>query len=367
MNAGLNATFTRRFPGGAEISVDSLHLAPDSGVTILFGASGAGKTTILRCLAGWDAPDAGRIEFGGEVWCDVSLRKFLQPQHRRVGFVPQDYLLFPHLTVAANVAFGLPKSRGAERQATLDKTLHWLGLANLTARLPHELSGGQQQRVALARAVACAPRLLLLDEPLAALDAPSRQRLRGELRRWLQELRLPTVVVTHDRTEALALGDRIVVLDQGRIQQVGPVGAAFNRPANLAVANILGTETVAAGCVVAQRDGVATVRVGECELVALAGDLPSDAMAVHVCIRAEDVVLTRDRAAVTSVRNRLSATVVAVHPELPLVRVELDCGFLLRALITRPALEELGLRPGDQIGAWVKAPHVHLIAAGRAA
>jgi molybdate transport system ATP-binding protein len=343
--------------------VDSLHVALDSGVTVLFGASGSGKTTVLRCLAGLDAPSTGRIELGGKVWCDCALGKFVQPEHRRVGFVPQDYLLFPHLTVAQNIAYGLHKLSNAERRDTVERTILWLGLDGLSARLPSELSGGQQQRVALARAVACSPQLLLLDEPLSALDAPSRQRLRTELRHWLAQLRLPTLLVTHDRTEALALGHQIVVLDQGRIQQAGPVAEVFNRPAKVTLARIFGMETVVSGQIVARADGLATARIGTVTLQAVANDLPADATSVHVCIRAEDVVLTRDAGGASSPRNQLPAMVVSVHPELPLARVELDCGFPLKALITRQALEQLNVRPGERLSVWVKAPHVHLIAA----
>lgn len=363
MTSGLTASFTRGFPDGPEICVESLRVALDSGVTVLFGASGSGKTTILRCLAGLDAPSTGGIELGGEVWCDCALGKFVRPEHRRVGFMPQDYLLFPHLTVAENIAYGLPKLSTAERRAAVEKTIRWLGLDGLAARLPHELSGGQQQRVALARAVACSPQLLLLDEPLSALDAPSRHRLRSELRHWLGELSLPTLLVTHDRTEALALGNQIVVLDQGRIQQAGPVTEVFNRPANLTVARILGMETVVAGRVAARTEGMVTVSIGSVKLLSLAEDLPSDAVAVHACIRAEDVLLTRDAAATGSARNRIPGRVVSAHHDSPLTRVQLDCGFPLKALITRQALEELNLRTNDPIVAWVKAKHVHLIPA----
>jgi molybdate transport system ATP-binding protein len=236
-------------------------------------------------------------------------------------------------------------------------------LRGLAARRPGQLSGGQQQRVALARALVCRPRLLLLDEPLSALDAGLRGALRAELRQQLAACGIPVFVVTHDRTEALVLGDEIVVMSAGAVQQSGPVLEVFNRPANLAAAKILGMETVVAGRVMQRAEGMVTVAISGVKLLALADDLPADATDAHVCIRAEDVVLTRDAGAASSARNRIAATVVSVHRELPLARVELDCGFPLKALITRQALEELNLQPGTPLSVWVKAPHVHLIAA----
>jgi molybdate transport system ATP-binding protein len=359
----LTASFTRRFPGGAVVRGDLRLAAGGARVAVLFGPSGCGKTTVLRCLAGLEQPDEGSIEFGPETWYDAGRRVFVSPQQRGVGFVSQDFALFPHLTVAGNIGFGLhrlPAADGAER---VGEALERFGLRGLEDRRPRQLSGGQQQRVALARALVCRPRLLLLDEPLSALDAGLRGDLRAELRRQLAACGVPVVLVTHDRTEALVLGDEIAVMSDGAVRQSGPVSEVFNRPADLAVARIVGVETAVSGRLVDRAEGMATVAIGGVQLRALAADLPAGATAVHVCIRAEDVVLTRDAGAVSSARNRLPARVTAVHPDAPLVRVELDCGFPLKALITRQALEELGLRPGERLVAWVKAPHVHLIAA----
>ena len=342
--------------------MDDLRLdAGRFGVAVLFGASGSGKTTILKCLAGLERPDEGRIAFGDEPWSDADDGVFLKPQGRRIGYVPQDFALFPHLTVAANIAFGLHALAGAERKSRVSETMELLELAGLESRLPHELSGGQQQRVALARAVVTRPRLLLLDEPLSALDTPTRQRLRGELRALLARLQIPTLLVTHDRFEALAFGDEIIVIDQGRILQRGAVNDVFNRPASLAVAGIVGTETVLNGRILRQADGLATVAVGDVPLTALVESLSPEAAEVHVCIRAEDVILVKDGGAQASARNRLAATVRALVAEGPLVRIELDCGFPLKALLTRQACEELAVQPGARLVAMIKAPHIHLI------
>jgi len=365
-NEIITATFRKQFPGGAEIVVENVCIG--GGITVLFGASGSGKTTVLRCLAGLETPDEGEIKFGGEVCFRKSGKRkakgedvFLPPRKRGIGFVPQDYALFPHLTVAGNVCYGLNELPAAERAARVLETLNWLGLDGLEHRLPRELSGGQQQRVALARAVVRRPKLLLLDEPLAALDTPTRLRLRGELRQLLRQLGLPTILVTHDRFEALALGDDVVVLHDGRNVQQGAVPEVFSRPVNLAVAEITAVETIQSGQILETRDGLATVAVGDARLIALAGDLPPAAREVYVCIRAEDVILMRADSVQSSPRNRLAATVLALVREGSLVRVNLDCGFPLTALLTQPACEELALQEGTQLVALVKAPQIHLI------
>ena len=197
----LEADFERSYASGQSVQA-ALHRSVDEfSVTALIGTSGCGKTTVLRCLAGLDQPQRGRVSFGDEVWFDVSRRINLRPQERGIGYLFQEYALFPHLTVFDNIAFGLDRSpRAAVRQRVGD-LMAVLQLAGLDGRFPHELSGGQQQRVALARTVAPRPRLLLLDEPLSALDSPTRAELRGELRRLLAEWGIPTMVVTHDPAE----------------------------------------------------------------------------------------------------------------------------------------------------------------------
>ncbi|MEI8288252.1 MAG: ABC transporter ATP-binding protein [Verrucomicrobiota bacterium] len=358
-NPLLTATFRKQFPGGPEILAEDFCIG--SGITVLFGASGSGKTTMLRCLAGLEIPDEGKIMFGHETWYQKSGNILLPPRNRGVGFVPQDYALFPHLTVGGNVSYGLNELFLAERASRVAETLRWLGLDGLDHRLPHELSGGQQQRVALARVVARRPKLLLLDEPLAALDAPTRLRLRGELRQLLRQLGIPTILVTHDRFEALALGDQLVVMADSRIQQAGTVAEVFNRPANLAVAHMAGTETVLPARVLKVVDGIVTAAVGDVKLVAVAADFPADAPEAHVCIRAEDVMLVADALPEASARNRFSATVVAVERDGPLLRVELDCGFPLKALLTPQAAAEMKIQPRAAVGVLIKAPHIHLI------
>jgi molybdate transport system ATP-binding protein len=354
----------KTFPGRPGIEC-TLELPADGTVTVLFGPSGAGKTTILRCLAGLERPDRGTIRFRDETWFDSAGAIDVPPQKRRVGLLFQDYALFPHLTVAANVAYGLTSLGAADRRRRVAETVAMLRLDGFAERRPAELSGGERQRVALARALAPHPRVLLLDEPLSALDAPTRESVRSDLRRLLTGLSRPTLLVTHDRIDALALGDRIAVISEGRLRQVGAIEDVFSRPADLGVAHAVGVESVLHARVVDRpSDGLVTVQVGPAALTAVdPGGLEG---AVFACIRAEDVVLERGPTGQVSARNRLEGTVTSVTPEGPLVRIRLDCGFALSALVTRQACRDLGIVEGEVLTAFVKTPSVHLIARGAA-
>jgi molybdate transport system ATP-binding protein len=237
-----------------------------------------------------------------------------------------------------------------------------LGIADLESRLPRALSGGEAQRVAVARALAPQPRLMLLDEPFASLDAPARTRLRREVRSLLQRTGVPAVLVTHDRIEALAMGDQIAVMTRGAVRQVGGVSDVFSRPIDADVATSLGVESVLPARIIGSAGGLSSVAVGGVVLqVAERETMPAGAE-VYACIRAEDVTLEVQSPEQASTRNHLEARVVAIMPEGPIDRVSLDCGFPLDALITRRAREELNLRPGTSITAAIKATSVHLVA-----
>lgn len=362
----LSVELERRFRRGPTIGARfELDLA-EARTLVLFGPSGAGKTTVLRCLAGLDSPTVGRIAFAGEAWFDARRGVDLSPQRRRVGYLPQGLGLFPHLDVRANIAFGMVDSTPTERRQRADELIELFGLAELADRRPAQLSGGQQQRVALGRALAHSPRLLLLDEPLSALDAPLRQALRGELRRLLVESRIPSLVVTHDRDEALALGDMVGVMIDGRLVQIGTALDVFDRPANEEVARVVGVDSVLPAVVDQADEGLLVLDVGGAALTAV-GDYPPGSR-VLLSIRAEDVTLLAEpmgteagAASGMSARNRLGGRVVSLEPAGALVRVHLDCGFPLVAAVTRPAVEELGLHPGALVAALVKAPAVHVI------
>ncbi len=386
----LRVEIERRFRGGPLITA-AFELDTSAGERlVLFGPSGAGKTTILRCLAGLERPDAGRINLGAEVWFDAATGRSLPPQRRRVGYLPQGLALFPHLDVAGNVAFGAVGLEGRERARRVAELLERFELRGLERRRPAELSGGQRQRVALARALAASPRLLLLDEPLSALDAPTRERLRLELRDLLAASGVSAIIVTHDRTEALVLGQRVAVLVGGALRQIGPTLEVFDRPADAAVAQVTGVETVLEGVVVGAAEGLLTVDVGGPQLavvewggteVAGAAGVAAGTMGrattgtvgarVLLTIRAEDVALTSSRddpgrqTRGTSARNRLLGRVVALEPVGPVVRVVLDCeGVRLFAAVTRPAVADLALAPGQAVEADIKATAIGLIPIG---
>src|SRR6266568_3323988 len=364
--AELTAEFEKHFPDGPVVQVALRRPADAFSLTVLFGPSGSGKSTTLRCLAGLERPERGSIRFGDKIWFDAVRGIFLPPQRRRIGYLFQDNALFPHLRVVQNIGYGLGKIAAAERRQRIEEITTLLGLAGLEDRYPRQLSGGQQQRVALARALVCRPRLLLLDEPLSALDAPTREHLRRQLRHWLVELRMSTILVTHDRIEALALGDHLVVFEAGRVRQSGSVQQVFSAPVDRAVARIVGVDTIERGMVVQVVDGLATIQVGPKRLIALAprGRNAGRDGEVYVCIRAEDVMLEKRVANLSqsSARNHLLGHIRSVDREGPMMRVDLDCGFPLKALVTNQAYQDMELRERDEIVAVVKAPAIHLIA-----
>jgi molybdate transport system ATP-binding protein len=235
----IEVALRKTWPG---FTLDVAWQAGDEVVT-LFGPSGAGKSLTLQCLAGLTRPDAGRVVVNGRVFDDTAGGIHLPPQARRLGYVFQGYALFPHLTVAENVAFGLRGRPEPERRRRTAEVLAQMALEELAGRYPQELSGGQQQRVALGRAVAPDPAVLLLDEPLSALDAPLRRQLREELRALIVGLRRTVVLVTHDLGEAYQLGDRLILYEAGRVVQAG-------RPASETVARLIGLRNVVRGTVV---------------------------------------------------------------------------------------------------------------------
>ncbi len=241
MTSRLEVAIRKSLPG---FTLDVEWSAGD-GVAALFGPSGAGKTLTLQCLAGLVRPDAGRIVVDGQVLFDSVAGIDVRPQRRRVGYVFQGYALFPHLTVRGNVGFGL-RDR-VERRRREDEVLARLGIEAFAERYPRELSGGQRQRVALGRALATDPALLLLDEPLSALDLPLRQALRDELRGVLTDWGIAAVLVTHDLTEAYRLGDRIVVYEEGRVIQAAPRAELLWQPSSRSVARIMGIRNLVQG------------------------------------------------------------------------------------------------------------------------
>jgi molybdate transport system ATP-binding protein len=343
----LIADIDKQFDGGPRVEA-SIRIPDAASTTILFGPSGAGKSTVLRCIAGLEKLTAGRIVFDGHDWTKTP------PQKRSIGFLFQEFALFPHLRVRDNIAYAMKHSTGVVEQVA-----SMLRVNDLLDRWPSELSGGQQQRVALARVLARKPRLLLLDEPLSALDAATRDHVRAELAHLLQSVGIPAIVVTHDWVDALTLGGQMLVMSGGRVLQTGPPQEVFTRPQHREVAAAVGVETVVAGRLQSREAGTALLQVGSGHLVA--ADPGGEEMDFYVCIRGEDVTLEKGRAEQSSARNHLRGTVAEIVPAGVLTKVVVDAGFQLVALVTRQAVADLELVKGAQVFAVFKASAVHLI------
>lgn len=276
--AGLTKSF------GEVRAVDNFTLTVLRGeILALLGPSGCGKTTVLRLIAGFEEPDAGRVEIGERVVADTGV--FVPPERRRVGMVFQSYALFPHMTVAENVAYGL--RRREDRAARVREVLDLVGLRGLASRYPHELSGGQQQRVALARALAPGPEVLLLDEPFSNLDAGLRMQMREDVRDILKASGTTAVFVTHDQEEALFMGDRVAIVNAGRLEQVGTPEDVYQTPASRFVAEFMGHTGFMPGFV--RAEGLET----ELGFLSQRVLLPPGAQ-VEVLVRPDDVSLHPD-------------------------------------------------------------------------
>src|SRR5689334_14252062 len=283
MADALIANFSKSFPGGTAIRGELNQPADGHSITVLFGPSGCGKTTILRCLAGLERPDQGTILFGEETWFDASRGICLPPQQRRVGFVFQDYALFPHLTVAGNVGFGLHRVSAAERTSRVQDVLRQVGMSDYARAYPHQLSGGMQQRVALARALAPRPRVMLLDEPFSGLDTRLREQIRDDALHVLKSSGTATLMVTHDPEEAMFMADRLAIMRAGRLEQQGSPVDVYSRPETAFVAAFFGQVNEFRGVVAG---GAVATPLGSLEAARLA-----DRTAVDVLVRPEELLL----------------------------------------------------------------------------
>jgi molybdate transport system ATP-binding protein len=330
-----------------------------SPITVIFGPSGSGKTSLLDLVAGLRRVESAFIQLDDEVLTDAGNRIFVPTRRRGIGYVPQDLALFPHLSVRQNLLYG--HQPYGNNRFTFDHIVDLLEIRPLVHRGVTQLSGGEKQRVALARALLTSPRLLLLDEPLANLDMQLKAKILPYLARIRDEFHIPMLYVTHDRFETLSLADEMVVLINGRVAQNGLVQEVFSHPTDLDVAGILTVETIQPGRIVKTADDLVTVAVGNALLSAVEPNLPSGTTGVHVCIRADDVILLKGADTPSSPRNQLPATVHSIAREGSMIRIDLDCGFPLIAFLTKQACEELALTEGDRVFALIKAPHIHLI------
>jgi molybdate transport system ATP-binding protein len=333
----------------------SFAAAPGQVVGVL-GPNGAGKTTLLGAVAGLTPVSAGRITLAGQVMDDASTGEFVETARRPIGFVFQNYRLFPHLSVADNVAFS-PRARGMGRQAARSAAGDWLarlGLTDLADRKPGQLSGGQAQRVALARALGGKPGLLLLDEPLSALDAGTRLDVQAELKRHLAEFAGPSLLVTHDPLEALVLADRLLVLEQGRIVQEGTPAHVARRPATEYVAKLVGLNLYAG-----HADGATVALASGGSFVIPDRGQHGD---VLVAVRPSSIVVSTQQPVAGSARNAWPARVVGLTLLADRVRLDIDGQPPALADITPAAVADLSLAAGTEVWLTVKATDLEVYA-----
>jgi len=343
-----------------DFSLDLDVQLPGRGVTALYGQSGSGKTTCLRCMAGLERPSQGFIEVNGEVWQDTDRGVFVPPHQRALGYVFQEASLFAHLSVRANLAFGLKRIAPAQRRVGMEQASELLGVGHLLDRHPQHLSGGERQRIGIARALLTSPRLLLMDEPLASLDTRRKNEILPYLQRLHDELDIPVLYVSHSQDEVARLADHIVLLDNGRALASGPIGETLAR---LDLPLALGDD---AGVVIQGRVSgydpayqLLTLTLPESQLnMRVAHTSLAVGQALRFKVQARDVSLSLANDAQTSILNRLPVTVIselaADNAAHVLIRLE-AAGTPLLARITRYSRDQLGLYPGQQLWAQIKA------------
>ena len=334
-------------------------------ILTLFGPSGAGKTTLLRAIAGLLQPREGHIEVGGQVVYDGEQGIFVPPHRRRVGLLTQGYHLFPHLTVAGNIGYGLINWEPQARRHRVDELMELFQLAELAERRPHQISGGQQQRAALARALAPQPALMLLDEPFNSLDIELRRSLRSELRTRLREAGAPAIMVTHDIEEAISMADTVQVINNGVVEAAGAPLEVLGQPGHGRVARLVGVENLLGLTVrsVHPQDGtmVCADADGALQLEVPLSDVAGGSR-VTVGIRASDIILADTEPRGSSARNRLPGMVSEIELRPPGYQVTLACGAVdLKCHITGTSLNEMGIATGDSLWAVFKASSCFLV------
>jgi len=365
ISADLEIRIRKRFPNPEGSFNLNVHFRALAGFTILFGASGAGKTTLLDCIAGLSDPDDGRIAVGGDGLYDSEKKRNVAAWKRRIGYVQQDLALFPHLTAEENVAYGLRTLSATERKASSREMLDLFRIDHLRDRRPAQISGGERQRVALARALVTEPRALLLDEPLAALDRPTKSALVGDLRQWNQHHRVPILFVTHNGEEVFALGDEVIVLDAGRIVAQGQPHEVMRAPRLETVAHLSGFENIFDATVLALHEdrGTMTCKLGggevELETPLVRAEVGSR---LRVGIRAGDLLLATKKPRGLSARNVLPGTSRRVEQRDVIVSAMVDCGGAeFEVHLTLAARDDLELGPGKAVWVVVKTHSCHLM------
>jgi molybdate transport system ATP-binding protein len=370
--------FERRHSGTPSFLLDvAFEVAP--GITIMFGPSGAGKSTVLDCIAGLVRPDDGSIATGTDILFDAASNVNLPSQRRRVAYMFQKAALFPHMTVEQNVAYGLAKLSGAERASRVQQILAAMHIEGLRRRKPREISGGEAQRVALARSLVTLPRVLLLDEPLAGLDALLKSAIVDDLRAWNSAQGIPILYVTHNRDEVDALGEQVVALDHGRIIGAGTASNVLDAPRRLRLAQAAGFENLLSGEVMDIREdqgvmrvrlnsgagefkgpqiGVAQSERAEIEVPVVSAQLGEQ---VVVAIRAGDILVATQRPVGLSARNILEGRILSLDHRGRLVAARVDAGVVFLVHLTPGAASSLELTAGAHVWLVLKTHSCHLL------
>lgn len=339
----------------AEFSLKA-HFSLDNEIAVLFGPSGVGKTLTLQVIAGLVKPDKGRIVVNSKIYFDSERNINLSPQERRVGYVFQNYALFPHLTVEGNIVFGLKK------RDSLKDMISFFGIGGLEKRYPDQISGGQQQRVALARALIIKPDILLLDEPFSALDQVMRMRLRIDLKKIQSEHGIPMLMITHNPVEAYTMADRLIVYSHGRVEQIGSPKEIFNKPKNRDVAKLVGINNIFKGVVLDIKDEEVLIESQE-KITAPKISGLEIGEEITWCIRPDQVMVMHEdkpfRRAVAE--NLFSGKIVEVIPKGASYSLFLEGALNLETEIPAHAFERLNLMVGKIIRVSLKKSAIHII------
>ena len=362
----LEVRLRKRFAATAQEFVLEAEFRAAPGFTILFGPSGAGKTTVLDCIAGLTKPDSGRITVGDRILFDAAQPFNLPVAKRRVGYVFQSLALFPHLTVERNLQFGLVHLPQAKQRERASAILHAFRIADLARRYPREISGGESQRVALARSLVIDPDVLLLDEPLAALDAATKSKIINDLRQWNQAHRIPILYATHSREEVFALGERVIVLTAGRIAAQGTPHEVMEAPQQETVAQLVGFENIFHTVVesVSPRRGSMTCRIlGDGGSVLLETPLVRGGVgsALRIGIRAGDILLATAPPVGLSARNVIPGRISSLEQRDVIVAARVRCRVEMEVHLTLAARDSLELVPGREVWLVIKTHSCHLM------
>lgn len=362
--SALAISVRKRIPRNEDDFVLDVAFDARAGITILFGASGAGKTTLLNCTAGLQDPDQGRISVGDRVFFDANQGLNLPVQGRNIGYVFQDLALFPHLTAEENIAYGLSDLASRDRRKRTSAILESFRISHLSTQKPGEISGGERQRVALARALVIDPCLLLLDEPLAALDAATKAKIIDDLRSWNNAHQVPILYVTHSREEVFALGEHVLALENGRIVAQGTPHEVMTAPRQESIAQLAGFENIFDAEVLSSHEdrGTMTCRLTgsqvELETPLVRAEIGST---LRIGIRAGDILLGTIQPQGLSARNIIPGRVISLDQRDVIVNARVDCGVEMNVQLTLAARDSLQLREGREVWLIVKTHACHLM------